>query len=277
MSEVRPELFTYLNYREFLRDYFDYERSRNPRLSLRALAARIVPALGASGLLSGVLNGKKNLGHDLRVKFATGLKLKIREAQFFELLVLFNQTKNMKEKAAYFSQLSRFRQSKAKTISEGQHRFFTRWYYAVVWNYFGMDQRQKNPAVIAQAIHPPLSEAQVSEAIDLLLSLGLIKKLANGYAVTEHHLKTEPEFRGMEAMQYNQQFLELAVTSLYSIEPERRLFNTMVVSISQTTVGKLREKILTFQEEAQEIINQDPGSECIYTLGFQLYPNLKSP
>jgi uncharacterized protein (TIGR02147 family) len=272
----RPDLLSYLNYRAFLRDYFEYERARNPRLSLRALDARIVPALASSGLLSGVLNGKKNLGHDLRVKFAAGLKLKSREAQFFELLVLFNQTKDMKEKATYLGQLSRFRQSKARTFGEGQHLFFTRWYYAVIWNYFGINQKQKNPAAIAKAIHPLLTEAQVSEAIELLLRLGLIKKLSNGYAVTEHHLKTEPEFRGMEAMQYNQQFLELAVQALFSVEPERRLFNTMVFSISRATVDKLREKILSFQEEAQETINQDPGSECIYTLGFQLYPNLKS-
>jgi uncharacterized protein (TIGR02147 family) len=235
----------------------------------------MAPALGSSGLLSGVLNGKKNLGHDLRAKFAAGLKLKARETQYFELLVLFNQTKDMNEKAAYFAQLSRFGKSKAKTISEGQHRFFTRWYYAVVWNYFGINQHQKNPAVIAQAIHPPLTAAQVLEAIDLLLNLGLIKKLANGYAVTENHLKTEPEFRAMGATHYNQQFLELASQSLYSVEPERRLFNTMVFSVSRVTVGKLREKLLALQEEAQEIINQDPGSECIYTLGFQLYPNSK--
>jgi uncharacterized protein (TIGR02147 family) len=275
MTQAKPDIFSYLDYRTFLKDHFEYERSRNPRLSLRSLAARFVPALGSSGLLSGVLNGKKNLGHDLRAKFASGLKLKSREAQFFELLVLFNQAKDLKEKAAYFGQLSRFHQSKAKTISEGQHRFFTRWYYAVVWNYFGINRKQKNPAAIAQALHPPLTAAQVAEAIELLLNLGMIKKLANGYAVTEHHLKTEPEFRALEATQYNQQFLELAGEALYTIESTRRFFNTMVFSISRSTVGKLREKMMAFQEEIQEIINQDPGSECIYTLGFQLYPNTK--
>jgi uncharacterized protein (TIGR02147 family) len=122
---------------------------------------------------------------------------------------------------------------------------------------------------------PPLTTAQVSEALELLLNLGLIKKLANGYGVTENHLKTEPEFRAMEATQYNQQFLELAGQALYSVDPAHRLFNTIVFSVSRATVAKLRERMLVFQEEAQEIINQDPGSECIYTLGFQLYPNTK--
>ncbi len=273
MTEAKPDIFKYLDYRAYLRDVFAFEQTRNKRLSLRALAARILPALSSSGLLSGVLNGKKNLGHDLRVKFSAGLKLKARESQFFELLVQFNQATDLQEKDNFFSQLSRFSHSRAKTIHEGQYRFFTRWYYAVVWNYFGINQKQKNPMEIAQAIHPPLIPAQVIEAIELLLGLGLIKRLANGYCVTENHLKTEPEFKAMEAMQYNQQFLELATQSLYAIEAKRRLFNTMVFSISHSTVEKLREKMIAFQEEAQEIISQDPGSECIYTLGFQMYPN----
>jgi uncharacterized protein (TIGR02147 family) len=264
-----------MDYRIYLKDYFDYEQARDPRLSLRTLAGRILPALASSGLLSGVLKGKKDLGHKLRKRFAIALKLKSREAVYFDLLVQFNQAADLKEKEALFTQLAHFGSSKAKTISEGQHRFFTRWYYSVVWNYFGINQKQKNPATIAQAIHPPLTAAQVSEAIDLLLNLGLIKKLANGYGVTENHLKTEPEFRAMEATQYNQQFLDLAGQALYSVDSAHRLFNTMVFSVSRATVAKLRERMLAFQEEAQEIVNQDPGSECIYTWGFQFYPNSK--
>lgn len=276
MKVSRPNLFTYVDYRVFLKDYFDYEQACDPRLSLRLLAKRIMPALASSGLLSGVLKGKKNLGYRLRKRFAIALKLKSREADYFDLLVEFNQARDLKEKEALFAQLSRFTSSKAKTLGEGKHRFFTRWYYTVVWNYFGINQKQKNPAIIAQAIHPPLTTAQVSEAIELLLNLGLIKKLANGYAVTENHLKTEPEFRAMEATQYNLQFLELAGQALYSVEPTKRLFNTMVFSVSRSTVDKLRDRMLAFQEEAQEIINLDSGSECIYTWGFQLYPNSKS-
>lgn len=275
MKASRPDIFTYMDYRLFLKDYFGYEQACDPRVSLRMLAKRILPALASSGLLSGVLKGKKNLGYRLRKRFAIGLKMKPRETDYFDLLVQFNQAGDLKEKETLFAQLSRFGSSKAKTLGEGQHRFFTRWYYTVVWNYFGINQKQKNPAAIAQAIHPPLTVAQVSEAIELLLNLGLIKKLANGYSVTDNHLKTEPEFRAMEATQYNQQFLELAGQSLYSVDPPRRLFNTMVFSVSRATVDKLRERMLAFQEEAQELINVDPGSECIYTLAFQLYPNTK--
>jgi uncharacterized protein (TIGR02147 family) len=155
VKTTRPNILTYMDYRVFLRHYLEYERSCDPLLSLRTLAGRIMPSLASSGLLSGVLKGNKNLGHKLRMRFAIALKLKSKEADYFDLLVQFNQARDLKEKVALFSQLSRFGLSKARTIGEGHHRFFTRWYYSVVWNYFGINQKQKNPAAIAQAIHPP--------------------------------------------------------------------------------------------------------------------------
>ncbi|MDB5047529.1 MAG: hypothetical protein JWO30_600 [Fibrobacteres bacterium] len=246
-------------------------------MSLRTFTARVLPALSSSGLLSGVLKGKKNLGPTLRTKFAQSLQLKAREVQFFELLVQFNQATDMEEKNQFFLHLSRFRNSRAKLVAEGQYLFFSRWYYPVVWNYFGINQKQKNPMEIALSIYPPLSPAQVEEAIRLLLELGLIKKLANGYTVTDNHLTTEPEFRGLIATQYNQQFLQLAHESLHHVDPKHRLFNTRVFSAARTTIDVIKEKMTVFQQEIQEILDRDPNSECIYTLGVQLYPNTRSP
>jgi uncharacterized protein (TIGR02147 family) len=273
MSETRPEIFQYLDYRVYLKDWFAFERTKGKRTSLRAFSARILPALSSSGLLSGVLKGKKNLGPTLRTKFAKALQLKPREAQFFELLVQFNQAEDLEEKNQFFAQLSRFGKSKAKLIHQGQYLFFSRWYYAVVWNYFGINQKQKNTAHIAAAIYPPLSTAQVEEAIRLLLELGLIKKLANGYAVTENHLTTEPEFRDITAAQYNQQFLHLATESIHHVAASHRQFGTKVFSSSFSTISLIKEKVAQFHEEVQEILDQDLRSDCIYTLGTYLYPN----
>jgi uncharacterized protein (TIGR02147 family) len=275
VSKTRPEIFQYLDYRTYLKELIAFERSKGKRLSLRAFSARILPALSSSGLLSGVLNGKKNLGPALRTKFAKALPLKPREAQFFELLVQFNQAEDLQEKNQFFALLSRFGRSKAKLIHQGQYRFFSRWYYPVVWNYFGINQKQRNPAHIAAAIYPPLSKAKVEEAIGLLLELGLIKKLANGYAVTENHLTTEPEFRDVIAAQYNQRFLHLATESLHHVNPNHRQFITKIFSSSLAAINLIKDKAAQFHEEVQEILDQDQGAECIYTLGTFLYPNLQ--
>lgn len=277
MPATKPVVFHYLDYRLFLKDLIEFERSTVARMSLRAFTARVLPALSSSGLLSAVLKGKKNLGPNLRSELAQALPLKPREAQFFERLVQFNQADDLADKNRFFVQLSRYRQSKAKVISEGQYLFFSRWYYPVVFNYFGMNEKQKNAMEIATAIYPPLTPAQVEEAIKLLLKLGMIKKLANGYAVTDNHLATEAEFQGLVAAQYNQQFLQLATESLLHVAPKFRQFSTIVFSSSRDTIGLIMDRMTALKEEVQEILSKDPKSECIHTLGLHLFPNTKPP
>lgn len=277
MPTTKPVVYQYLDYRLFLKDLIEYERSTIARMSLRAFTARVLPALSSSGLLSAVLKGKKNLGPNLRSELAQALPLKPRESQFFELLVQFNQAGDLAGKNRFFVQLSRYRRSKAKVVSEGQYLFFSRWYYPVIFNYFGMNEKQKNPMEIAMAIYPPLTSAQVEEAIRLLLKLGMIRKLANGYAVTDNHLATESEFQGLVAAQYNQQFLQLAMESLHHVDPKHRQFNTIVFSSSRDTIDLIMDRMTALKEEVQEILGKDPKSECIYTLGMHLFPNTKPP
>ena len=277
MPATKPVVFQYLDYRTFLKDLIEFERSTVARMSLRAFTARVLPALSSSGLLSAVLKGKKNLGPNLRTELAQALSLKPRESQFFELLVQFNQADDLSDKNRFFVKLSRYRQSKAKVVSEGQYLFFSRWYYPVVFNYFGMNQKQMNPMEIATAIYPSLTPAQVEEAIRLLLKLGMIKRLANGYAVTENHLATESEFQGLVAAQYNHQFLQLATESLHHVAPKHRQFSTIVFSSSRDTIGLIMDRMTALKEEVQEILGKDPKSECIYTLGMHLFPNTTPP
>jgi uncharacterized protein (TIGR02147 family) len=270
-------VFDYTDYRAFLRDFLSARKRASPRFSLRSFCARVNPSLASSGLLSGVLNNKKNLGPTLRADFARALDLKTREAQYFELLVQFNQAGDVRLKSRLFAQLSGYRHSRAKLIYERQFRFFTQWYYAVVWNYFGVRQNVKSAAEIADALRPRLTPSQVQDAIRLLLDLGLIKRLANGYAVTENHLSTEPEFRGLEAIPYSEMFLDLAAGALHNIEPEERKFGILVFSASQTTVDRIRDKIDALSAEVQDLIDRDDHPDGIYSFCFQLFPNHREP
>lgn len=204
------------------------------------------------------------------------LNLKHREGQYFDQLVRFNQSENLSEKGKLFALLSRFNHSRAKLIYENQFRFFSKWYFLVIWNYFGVKKRARNPSEIAEAIQPRLTTAQVQESIKLLLELGLIKKLANGYSVTQNHLATEPEFRGLEAIPLSEMFLGLAGEALHAIDPLNRKFGTLVFSSSHATFCQIREKMASFHDEVQDLIEKDTNPEGVYTLSFQLFPNSRN-
>jgi uncharacterized protein (TIGR02147 family) len=277
MDKERPNIFLFLNYREFIKDYCKYQKTLTRSFSLRTFSGKISPTLFTSGLLYAILKGKRNLSSSLRPKFVRAMGLKEREAQYFEFLVQFNQGKDMEEKNHYFLQLSQFRGSRAKILGENQYKFFSNWYYPVIWNYFELNQTQSNPAEIAKKIHPNCTPAQVEEAIQLLLNLKLIKKMANGYAVTDKHIATEPEFRGFLAKNYNLQFINMAANLLDSVEPQYRQYNTLVFSTSERGFETIKERIVSFQEELKEIIDREKETDRIYTLSMQLYPNTKMP
>jgi uncharacterized protein (TIGR02147 family) len=276
MSSTRPNIFKYLDFRDFMREYFEFARWEDQSFSLRTFLSKISHSLSSSGLLSAVLKGTRNLSPALRLKIAQVMGLKEKESQYFHLLVQFNQAKSMEEKNHLFQQLSKFRESKAKTVSDEQYGFYSKWYYLVVWCYFGMDGARKNPNEIAKRINPPVTPAQVEESIAKLLQLKLIKKTANGYAPSENHITTEKEVRDMVANHHHKEFIQMAEHMVDVIPPARRQYNTLVFSISKEAFETVKERMATFQEELREILTRDSKEEMICTLSMQLYPNLEA-
>lgn len=276
-SDRRPNLYDYLDYRVYLNEYFACRRETEPSFSLRTFMGKVSHGLSSSGILSAVLKGKRKLSPSLRLKFTKAMGLSDKESQYFTLLVQFNEAKSMEEKNHFFTQLSRFRASKAKLVKDEQFGLYAKWYYLVVWCFFGMDQKQKNPAVIAKRIRPSVTPAQVEDAISVLLKLGLLRKLANGYAPVDNHVQTEAEVRELVAQHHHKEFLEMATLQLDATQAEERQYQTLVFSASRATFETVKERMQAFHEELREIFSRDKHEDMVYTLSMQLFPNLSAP
>ncbi len=276
-KDGKPALFDYLDYRDYLNDYFQWRKGGEPSFSLRTFMGKVSHGLSSSGILSAVLKGKRKLSPSLRLKFSKAMSLNEKESQYFTLLVQFNEAKSMDEKNHFFAQLSRFRSSRAKLVKEEQFGLYAKWFYLVVWCYFGMDQKQKNPVTIAKKLRPSVTTGQVEEAISVLMRLGLIRKTANGYAPTDAHIQTEAEVRELVAQHHHREFLDMAAHQLDAVASQDRQYQTLVFSASRLTFETVKERMATFQEELREIFSRDKNEDGIYTLSMQLFPNTKSP
>jgi uncharacterized protein (TIGR02147 family) len=274
---VGPQILQYLDYRDFLRDYATYQKSLDENFSQRSFAKDAGMPASTSSLFPAIIKGRRQLSPNLRIKFGKALKLGEREYRYFDLLVQFNQAKGMAEKNFFFAQLTKFRSSRAQIVGETQYRFFSKWYYSAVWNYFGIDQKQRHPGIIAANIYPPLTPSQVEESIKLLLEIGLIKKTASGYTVTDKHIYTEKNVQAMAARQHIHELTGMAMEVFEDLPPEVRQYNALMFSISGEGFKTIKERIRSFQEELREIIDRDGKEDRIYTLTMQLFPNSKVP
>lgn len=268
---AKPDLFQYLNYRNFLGEYVEWKLKLNPKFSRRAFSQKY---FGSTGILYSVIGGDRDLGPKMRVRCAAALGMSAKENEYFDLLVQHNQAKTDMERNFLFNLLSKFRNSKPWVVRENQHRYYEKWYYAVVFNYLGMDQRKVRAADIAAELNPPVSAEEVQEAIDLLLELDLIKKSDNGYAATRSHL-VAGGFRGDVALEYNRQIHGLSDSLVKGGFRQFKAFNTQVMSISDESMRSIREKYAAFQEEVQQVVARDKNTNKVCTMVFQVLSNTK--
>jgi len=272
-----PHILRYLDFREYLKDWCDWRRVKDAKFSQRLFAKEAGLPLGNSSLLPAVIKGRRNLSQNLRVHFAKAMKLNDRDARYFELLVQFNQAKRMEEKNHFFGQLTQFRSSRASILHASQMEFFSKWTHSAVRNFFGMNTKVSNPAVIGDALFPKVAAKEVQESIALLLKLELVKKTANGYAVTDRHIFTTKDVQARAARDHLKELTRMSMEVFEQVPSAGRQYNALMFTISQRGFSTIKERIRSFAEELREIIDRDQNEDRIYTLTMQLFPNSRLP
>lgn len=279
MKDAKPDLsiFDYLDFRRYLSDYCRRAKEENPLFSNRHFAARAELPVSNASLLSKVIAGKRNLTLDLRFKFAKAMGLTGEEFRYFDLLVQFNQATRIEAKNHFFSELTKYRGSRAKVIKSEEYKYYTKWHYSVVRAFFGYNQKEKNPQAIARQIFPPVTARDVEDAIKVLLDLKLIKRLANGYAVTENHISTEREILDLAAKNRMYEMIRLGLECFEQVPAEWREYNALTVYISKDGYKSIKERIQSFREELREMVEKDGHEDRVYTLTMQFFPNVVIP
>ena len=72
-KQEHRKIFEYLDYREFLRDYYQSKKAANPAFSLRAFSDKI--GFKAKDFISRVMQGDKNLSTQSQVRKTRSLFL----------------------------------------------------------------------------------------------------------------------------------------------------------------------------------------------------------
>jgi hypothetical protein len=89
-------VFSYVNYRRFLKDYYQQAKAEKKYFSYRYFSRRA--GINSPNFLKVVIEGKRNLSSRTIDKFAGALGLDKKETVFFRRLVVFNQAKTASEK-----------------------------------------------------------------------------------------------------------------------------------------------------------------------------------
>jgi uncharacterized protein (TIGR02147 family) len=275
--QTLPSPFEYTDYRRFLGDWFEARRRTDSGFSLRAFALKAGLPISNSSFFSKVIAGKRNLTLDLQFRIAKALKLTAPEIKHFSLMVQMAQSKDPEGKRHLFAELSGHAKSKAKVLGAEAQDFYSGWQNAIIRAYFGLDQKENNPASIGRKVFPPIPGPKVAESIRLLLDLGLISKTANGYALRDRNIAADHLSKDSVGRLRIQEMLRLAAEVFPRLPAADRDFSAMTIYVGKQGIQAIKERIRAFREDVKSLVEADKSEDRIYTLAMQLFPNARLP
>ncbi len=272
-----PSLFDYTDYRRFLGDWFEARRQTDSGFSLRAFALKAGLPLSNSSFFSKVVAGKRNLTLDQQYRIGKAMKLTAPEIKHFSLMVQMAQSKDPESKRHLHAELSGHAKSKARILGSEAQDFYSGWQNAIIRAYFGLDQKENNPANIGRKVFPPIPPGKVAESIRLLLELGLINKTANGYTVRDRNIAANHLSKDSVGRLRIQEMLRLATEVFPRLPAADRDFSTMTIYVGKEGFQAIKDRLRVFREEVKSLVEADKSEDRIYTLGMQLFPNTRLP
>lgn len=277
---MTPSIYDFLDYRQFLRAWYEAEKRRLPAFSYRYFARKA--GFSSPNFLKLVIDGERNLSPDSVDRFAAALKFTQDEERFFRDLVTYNQTRNLSEKNLLFERViasKRFQEWRKLDVSLVD--YLRHWYYPAIRELAALPDFRPDPAWIQKRLVAGLETVEIERALSILEELGLLVRNPDGELVrSAETLSTGPRVMGaarVAARSLHREMLERASDSLDTVPAEWREVGAVTVAIRASTVSELKERIVRFRRELLERCDQDEGPEEVYQFNVQLFPLTRKP
>lgn len=272
-KKEKPEIFEYDDYRQFLKDYYEFSKQARRGFSYRRFSKDA--GFSSPNFIKLVIEGQRNLTGKSVSKIAEAIKLSKDRAEYLDALVSFNQAETYEEKSKSFERMSKFKKFReVQGLAKEQFEFYSRWYYPAIRELVTLNDFDEDPAWIAQRIFPRLTEREVEEAVATLLRLGLIERNKKGRLVqSDALLGSGAEVKSVAVVKFHRQMLENASKSIDGVPSSERDLSSVTLGVQRDQMPKIKKMIQNFREELMaEIAGANSETEEVYQLNLQLFP-----
>ncbi len=270
-TEKPDSIFTYDNYRLFLKDYFERRRRESKTFSLRFFAAKV--GFKSHSYCDKVMRGERNLSLESVLKIGAVMKLAKSEQEYFQYLVLYNQAKNIQEKQDQLMELNRRRRKlKFYRIQEEQYLYFSSWICQVIREAAVFSDWNGNYRRLGQMLIPPVSEKEAEDTVALLVKTGFLKKTVGKKFIQANPIVSAEGCPPHIIKNVRSQLIFKGIEAGENLPKTSRHLSYSTMAISQKTytsicglLDEIRRKILDDSLEEENV-------DDIYSLNFQFYP-----
>ena len=267
-----PDVFRALDYRAWLRDWYEARKAANPRFSHRAFVRRT--GQKSPSLLADVIERRRILTPELVQAFGKECKLDAEEQRHFALLVELDQAKDPDTRNAAWERISasrRFRE--ARKVEGDSFQYVAEWYFPAIRELALRDDFVDDPAWVAKTLHPRITPGQARKALATLKDLGMLVEADGRWIQAEGAIVTPREVLGLAVDRYHRGMLDLARDGIRGVSAKERHYLGVTVCIPQSLVPKLKGELNAFTERLLELCDgADEPADRVYQMQLTLFP-----
>lgn len=269
-SRAPVDVFRYQDYRAFLAAFYALKKSTG--LSYRRFSAMV--GLGAPNYLKLVIDGKRNLSPTMATRFAKACKLQGESAEYFGLLVQFNQAQTDDERNAHREQLVRFaRYRQAQPIELAQMDYHSTWYIPVVRELVACPQFVGESAWVARMLRPELTDKQAAHALEVLERMGFLERDATGrYRQTSRAVSTGDQASGLHIRNYHAEMMKRATAAMEDVPAAERFLSSLTLSVSPALYDEVLRRVNELREDLVQLCDAELAPSKVVQLNLQLFP-----
>jgi uncharacterized protein (TIGR02147 family) len=274
--QIWANIYDYANYRKFLDDYQKARYAEDKTFSKNRICRRLgLP--NTKSYFRDVLAGK-DITPAFIERFITAFELDKEEAQFFKVLVQFNQSANEQERELYFDQLISLNKTPSRFIDTKTYAYYKEWRHPAVRAALDVLDIKDEYRSLGTKFIPPITAKKVQQSIELLANLGLIKRNKSGFWKSTDKNLSAGFCAGNEIIkQYQLNRIEMGKQALLQAPPQVHRTFTMTLSMSTEIMEKLMERLQKLKSEIRSMVHKDTRpAEHVYQLNLQLFPQIKS-
>lgn len=264
------DVFSYQDYRLFLADYYQAKKPKG--FSYRAFSRDA--GLGAPNYLKLVIEGKRNLTGEMAARFAAACALNQEGVAFFCALVQFNQASGADERNSAHARLRAFRRyRKSQKLDMAEAAYHSTWYLPAIRELVLSADFKEDPEWIARLLRPQIKPSEVTQAIRILLELGLLSRTEDGRLTQQQRvLSTGPETTGLHITNYHLEMMQRAAQSIDLIGRAERDISSLTLCLGQGALEKLKQRLQEFRRELVELADAETAPCQVLQLNLQLFP-----
>lgn len=278
MSQVTepPNVFSYLDARRFLGDYYAFKKATSSGFSYRAFSRRA--EIKSPNYLKLVIDGERNLTPKMAHRFGAACGLAGDALGYFLDLVAFTQARSKDEKTARYQRLIRFREHREiHRIDIAYGEYHGRWYIPAVRELAFRADFQADPDWIAERLLPAITTDEAEQALAILEELQLLQTGPDGKPhPTDTLVTTGPEVKGLHYVQYHRMMMERAQNALETLPSSERDISSVTLCLDDSGISRLKDVLAGFRRQLLQLSAAEDTPTQVVQVNLQLFPLSKS-